>query len=67
MGHVAHERAERDDHLRAERLGKPLVIDNRGGAGGTIGTETAARAALEPDPEKGRRLRRRLLARPISG
>ena len=28
----------------AERLGKPLVIDNRGGAGGTIGTETAARA-----------------------
>jgi len=26
-----------------ERLGQPLVIDNRGGAGGTIGTEMAAK------------------------
>jgi tripartite-type tricarboxylate transporter receptor subunit TctC len=28
-----------------ERLGKPLVIDNRGGAGGLVGTETAVHAA----------------------
>ncbi len=28
-----------------EALGQPLVIDNRGGAGGAIGTELAARAA----------------------
>jgi tripartite-type tricarboxylate transporter receptor subunit TctC len=28
----------------SERLGKPVVIDNRGGAGGTIGTETAAKS-----------------------
>ncbi|MGH8620214.1 MAG: tripartite tricarboxylate transporter substrate binding protein [Burkholderiales bacterium] len=28
----------------SERLGKPVVIDNRGGAGGTLGTEMAARA-----------------------
>jgi tripartite-type tricarboxylate transporter receptor subunit TctC len=27
-----------------ERLGKPVVIDNRGGAGGLIGTETAVHA-----------------------
>src|SRR5688572_29476716 len=27
-----------------ERLGQQLVIDNRGGAGGTIGTEIAAKA-----------------------
>jgi tripartite-type tricarboxylate transporter receptor subunit TctC len=31
----------------SERLGKPVVIDNRGGAAGIIGTEAAAKA--EPD------------------
>jgi tripartite-type tricarboxylate transporter receptor subunit TctC len=30
-----------------EKLGRPVVIDNRGGAGGTLGTEMAAHA--EPD------------------
>lgn len=28
----------------AERLGKPLVVDNRPGAGGTLGMEIASRA-----------------------
>ncbi len=32
------------DRLRAA-LGQPIVIDNRGGAGGSIGTEVAAKAA----------------------
>jgi tripartite-type tricarboxylate transporter receptor subunit TctC len=31
-------------HL-TEQLGQPVVIDNRGGAGGVVGTEIAARAA----------------------
>ena len=29
----------------SEQLGKPLIIDNRGGAGGTLGCELAAKAA----------------------
>ncbi|MEI6803954.1 MAG: tripartite tricarboxylate transporter substrate binding protein, partial [Burkholderiales bacterium] len=29
----------------AEQLGQPVVIDNRGGAGGTVGAELAAKAA----------------------
>ena len=31
-------------HKLGERLGQQVIIDNRGGAGGTIGTEIAARA-----------------------
>jgi tripartite-type tricarboxylate transporter receptor subunit TctC len=32
-------------HRLSEALGQQVIIDNRGGAGGTIGTEIAARAA----------------------
>ena len=35
-------------HHLSERLGKQVVVDNRAGADGIIGTEIAARAA--PDP-----------------
>ncbi len=31
----------------SERVGQQVVVDNRGGAGGTIGTEMAARAAAD--------------------
>ncbi|CAN1569278.1 PBP2_Bug27 domain containing protein [Burkholderiaceae bacterium] len=29
----------------SERLGQPIIVENRGGAGGTIGTDAAAKAA----------------------
>ena len=32
-----------------DRLGQPMVIDSRPGAGGTIGTAIAARAGLDAD------------------
>src|SRR4051812_41251208 len=31
----------------SERLGKPIVIDNRGGAGGTMGSDMAARSVAD--------------------
>jgi tripartite-type tricarboxylate transporter receptor subunit TctC len=34
-------------HELTEKLGKQVVVDNRGGAGGIVGTETAANA--DPD------------------
>lgn len=34
-------------HKLADRLGQQIVIDNRGGAGGVIGTELAARAPAD--------------------
>src|SRR2546423_6748922 len=33
----------------AERLGQPIIIENRGGAGGAVGTEGVARSAPEGD------------------
>src|SRR5437773_7814335 len=34
----------------SEALGQTIVIENRGGAGGAVGTETAARAAPDGYP-----------------
>jgi tripartite-type tricarboxylate transporter receptor subunit TctC len=35
------------EHWLSERLGQPLIIENRPGAGGNIGTETVARAPAD--------------------
>jgi tripartite-type tricarboxylate transporter receptor subunit TctC len=37
--------ARRIGHWLADRLGQPFVIENRPGAGGTIGAEAVVRAA----------------------
>src|SRR5213075_2770365 len=39
--------ARPDAQWLQERLGQPFVIDNRPGAGGTIGTEAAVRASSD--------------------